>query len=491
MQASCLLTLHKRILMVALLGVLVTGLLVSLATAIPLYQNARTSLAENNRISTQAQAAAINNLLEKYRGIARQFTSRTEIRRRLQAYQQQQLSLAEIRAFTQPRLADAMRISPAVDALLRLGRNGEVIAQLGQLVNPHEVNKFLRHPSSTQQYIFSGGGKMQLMITADIFDEEGEKLGQDILFFNLQELAKQLVAPTSFGEEAQQLLIHWPTRQQLVGHPLAGLKLQAVDQQLNRLQGHLSTRQQELLVRSQMSDREQLAFSAPLGSQGWTLVIQRPASLFYLSVWERLWLPFITTFCMLVLATLVMTRTLQPLIQDAREQSLQDSLTGLANRNQLEQTLERRVALARHQSKRLAVIFMDLDYFKEVNDSLGHQAGDRILQLVGQRLSRLMREEDLLGRLSGDEFLILVDTSQDRGTAERLATRIIQAIQEPFQLEQQLINLGASLGISHFPEDGLEARDLIRRADLAMYQAKQEGRNNWKTFTRKLDPRTS
>jgi len=486
MKNTRFVSLHRRIMVFSLLGVLLTGLLVGGATGIPLYQNARANLEETTLVNTQAQGEIINNLLEKYQGIAQQFTSRTEIRRRLEGYLQGELTVEEVRAFSEPRLADAMSLSSAVEGLLRLAEDGRVIAQLGVDLNPHEVRKRLATTAEDHQQLIARDNQQLLLITAPIHNEQGQQLGQDVLFFNLDEITEVLACTERFGPLAQQQLTHLNTDQQLFAvatsqHLQLGLldpQLHAIKQQL--LEGQVG---QQLI----QSHQQQVVFYTPLAASNWALIIQRPADDFYNPAWAALVWPGTTILIMLLLSALGLARVLHPLLEDVTQQTQHDSLTGLVNRSFLEQKLETAVALAERQKARISVIFMDLDHFKEVNDTLGHQAGDQLLHLVAKRLKSLMRQKDIVGRLSGDEFLILLENQQDTQAAEQLAQRIIQSLTHPFILDQQEVNIGVSLGISHYPQDANKAKDLIRKADLAMYQAKEKGRNTWQGFTSELD----
>ncbi|RMF42743.1 MAG: diguanylate cyclase [Deltaproteobacteria bacterium] len=164
-----------------------------------------------------------------------------------------------------------------------------------------------------------------------------------------------------------------------------------------------------------------------------------------------------------------------------------DNLTGLPNRRLFQDHLRQTLALAQREVRQFAVIFVDLDYFKEVNDSFGHAAGDRLLRDVADRLRQLMRESDLLARLGGDEFVVLfTEISQPEGTVAALK-RLLHAFEEPFEVEGQAVNVSASLGVAFYPRDGKSIDDLLKAADIAMYQAKAEGRNCYRLFSDRVD----
>jgi diguanylate cyclase (GGDEF)-like protein len=162
---------------------------------------------------------------------------------------------------------------------------------------------------------------------------------------------------------------------------------------------------------------------------------------------------------------------------DARHRALHDALTGLPNRVRFHDLLERAIVRAAAQGNRLAVLFIDLDRFKEVNDTLGHAAGDELLRAVARRLREAVRDTDVVARMSGDEFTVLLDGIGDRDKALDVAEKVRRRLAEPAELSSQTLNPVATIGVSLFPEDGEDADTLLMRADTAMYHAKEAGRN--------------
>jgi diguanylate cyclase (GGDEF)-like protein/PAS domain S-box-containing protein len=158
-----------------------------------------------------------------------------------------------------------------------------------------------------------------------------------------------------------------------------------------------------------------------------------------------------------------------------------DALTGLPNRSLLYSRLRHTIDRARRDSTLCAVLLLDLDGFKAVNDTLGHEAGDRLLQLAGSRLSQRLRDTDTLARLGGDEFVVVLDHLSVAGDAGRMAQALIEQLSTPFQLAKgKQISISGSGGISLFPANGDDAESLIRRADAALYRAKAAGRGAWR-----------
>lgn len=166
-----------------------------------------------------------------------------------------------------------------------------------------------------------------------------------------------------------------------------------------------------------------------------------------------------------------------------------DSLTNLPNRNLFLQRLEHE-ALSCDRSKRsLALLYIDLDRFKDVNDSLGHDMGDKLLVEVSRRLKNTVREIDTVSRLSGDEFTIILGQIDDQLSVQRVCQQLLDRLSAPLQLDTEVVHLTASIGVSFYPEDATETEALQRQADQAMYSAKTQGRNRYQFFTAELQQR--
>ncbi len=162
-----------------------------------------------------------------------------------------------------------------------------------------------------------------------------------------------------------------------------------------------------------------------------------------------------------------------------------DVLTGLPNRTLLTDRVNQAINIAQRNQQHLSLMFFDLDRFKNVNDTLGHGVGDELLIQVSQRLQAIVREQDTVARIGGDEFvLLLLDTNVDGAT--RVAEKLMNSIAEPFRVHHHEISITPSIGISVYPDDGRDFDGLLKSADIAMYRAKQSGRNNYHFFTLKM-----
>lgn len=169
--------------------------------------------------------------------------------------------------------------------------------------------------------------------------------------------------------------------------------------------------------------------------------------------------------------------------QAMTELATTDSLTGLLNRVSFNYQLENALETALGQSAQVALLFIDLDYFKEINDVRGHEVGDQLLVQVAQRLRLNRREADSVARLGGDEFAIILQIKNATEIIGRICTQIIESLNEPFNIgDNEDCRIGASIGISIYPDQADNPTELIRQADIAMYQAKEDGRNVWSFF---------
>ena len=170
-----------------------------------------------------------------------------------------------------------------------------------------------------------------------------------------------------------------------------------------------------------------------------------------------------------------------------RHQAFHDLLTGLPNRASFVEHLEAALRRAKRAGWPLGLLFLDLDLFKRVNDSLGHDAGDRLLRVTAERIRRAVREADLLFRVGGDEFTVLLEDVRGPEEAAMVAARVLEAVAEPLMLQEQEVAVSASVGIALYPRDATVGERLLKNADTAMYRAKELGRDRYAFFAPEVD----
>jgi diguanylate cyclase (GGDEF)-like protein/PAS domain S-box-containing protein len=193
------------------------------------------------------------------------------------------------------------------------------------------------------------------------------------------------------------------------------------------------------------------------------------------------------TGAVIVFRDVTATRLLEKKLTHAAQH---DSLTGLPNRALLSDRVGQAIALARRQKSQAAVLFLDLDGFKEVNDSLGHSVGDKVLQSVARRLLDCVRTPDSVSRQGGDEFVVLLQELHNPEDVAATAKRILEAVEEVHFIDHHRINVSGSIGVSVYPGDGRDVETLFKNADAAMYQAKKNGRKQCWFFGQAINART-
>lgn len=171
-------------------------------------------------------------------------------------------------------------------------------------------------------------------------------------------------------------------------------------------------------------------------------------------------------------------------------QAYHDALTGLPNRTYFKERVQERLEYAKKQQKKLAILFLDLDHFKYINDTLGHIVGDEILRGVSQRLQQVKDTNPFIARMGGDEFTILIPEFQDINEVTNQAQRILDALQPPFIVEDQEFHLSGSIGIAYYPQDGRDMDTIVKNADLAMYKAKDAGKSTYKLYSPDMSNRS-
>jgi diguanylate cyclase (GGDEF)-like protein/PAS domain S-box-containing protein len=167
-----------------------------------------------------------------------------------------------------------------------------------------------------------------------------------------------------------------------------------------------------------------------------------------------------------------------------------DELTGLPNRSMFHQRVGRALARARRRGRQLAILFIDLDRFKNINDTLGHDAGDRVLDEIAARLRGCLRETDTVGRLGGDEFVVLIEEVADPAEVALVAQKVLAEVARPIALGAQEVHITASIGISTYPADSEDMQGLMKNADIAMYRAKEQGKNNYQFYSAQMNVHT-
>lgn len=609
---------RRKAVLLAVLGILVSGILVAVVTAVPIYQSSREGLERSTLMGIQAQGAALDNLVQRYEGVARQITSRTEIRHRLAAYVDGEISHEDLVAFTAPRLSDALDSSPALVGIERLGPFGELVVEAGVGGEAPSLS-MLDDLTGIESHLVELDDGIVWRSVAPILDEQGRRLGTDVLFFEVDGLVQLLKRARTLEPTARGFLYN-RREGRAVGVDTAGtgLAMAPADEVLSSDVSQIDAAGSGVIWPT-LDDRDGVLFYTPVGGGRCLLLVEMGFWKFYQPVLMRLLWPLGLVVLLLPIVAWLSARALRPVLrrlteqadeiehsagelrlaasvfegtgeaimitspnhrilrvnpaftritgfaadkvagrpmtdlfeleasesahleaicrrlgrgqswegemdyrtrrgerltalqtisavtdergeishyihifnditaskaaeQRMRHQAHHDSLTDLPNRASLRYRIGEAVERARSAEGRLAVLFLDLDYFKDVNDRLGHAVGDRLLREVAERLRRVLRHEDTVGRLGGDEFLILLEGLPAPRFAGQVAGKVVEVLTRPFEIEGESIEIGASIGIAVFPEQADDAEALISHADAAMYDAKAAGRDTYRYF---------
>lgn len=268
---------------------------------------------------------------------------------------------------------------------------------------------------------------------------------------------------------------------------LEKLQQQGYAFQLSRL--HPDTGKEDIFSRSDSDlDELQVTKNINIPNGEWSMTISRSSD-FTLHILVGM---ILSLFCASIFTLLIRRISLEPellrelvrkKISQLEQLAFNDDLTGLANRRSVTEQLDRAILRARREGNNLALMYLDLDDFKNTNDSAGHEGGDKLLIEVAQRLKDTVRETDIVGRLGGDEFVVILTHIKNTESVQLVAEKIINNISKPLHLEQMAVTVGVSVGIVIAPQDGVSSEVLLRNADLAMYKSKQSGKNKVTFYT--------
>lgn len=609
---------RKRIILFTLLGILLTGALVGASTTIPMYKSARAHIEQANIINSKAHVAAIQNQLSQYHIIAEQLTSRTEIKKRLEAYVADDISLAELREFTQPRLQEPATQARHLAALIRYTNDGTIASAVGSLAE--QLRRFDLTDTAFKTVMLEEPKSTKLIrIATPIYDQQQQQIGLDVLYFYTDAFTKLLGNIDIFGGKAELYLTNMDTGATLsFDYHSQEIHYRRLTEREKAFLLKTNTRQTTLLNHKDKQQDLTYVFS-PFESHPLMLIIKVPTRTFYQAAYQDLQWAIASIVAMLLFGTLLGHIAITPLIRrlakqadelkqntielriaanvfehthepiaisdanltlmranegfyellgipndtsligrnlldyispdskqhsgystflsaitkhnswrgeiwyqseadgriistptlqsttavknhngeveyfihifsDISEQKIIenqikrqasiDTLTSLPNRGSMLFALKRAIHKCQPE-KYCALLFMDLDGFKPVNDQHGHQIGDKLLRQVAQRLRSIVREGDFVGRYGGDEFLMIINQLPSKANSAARSQAIIEHLSAPYKIEHLEINIGVSIGIAHYPSEGLEAEKIIQAADEAMYRAKDAGRNRY------------
>lgn len=609
---------RKRIILLSMLGILLTGALVGASTTLPMYISVRNHIEQSNTTNAHAQVAAIENQLSQYHIIANQAASQPNTRQHFKRYESGQLSLQQLREYNQSLLLDATQKIKDLAAFIRYTHDGKTAGAVGPLAR--HLNRFdVSETRFKTVALDNDENTILIRVSAPIMNEKNETIGMDVLYFFSDPFITLLNNIDIFKHQAELFVTNLET-QRTLSYNYKNRRI-AYDflNEYELKKANTATTEKPSLSHLFLDDKDYTYIFAPFESHPLMLVLKVPSRSFYQAAYQDLQWAVGSILFMLIFGgvlghvaispltrrlaeqadrlkqntlelqiaanvfehtheaivisdanlnilrvnqgfydligiessiqltgrnlldyispdtkqlsgystflsaithnnswrgeiwyqtesegRLVSTPTLQSITavknhrkeveyfihifsdiseQKAIEHQMKrqaniDVLTGLPNRGSMLLALKRAIHKC-SLDKFCAVLFMDLDGFKPVNDQHGHPVGDVLLQQVAQRLREVVREGDFIGRYGGDEFLMIINQLPSKANSAARSQHIIEHLSQPYKVNDINITIGVSIGIAHFPSEGLEAEVLIQAADDAMYRAKQAGRNRY------------
>ncbi|MBD3640485.1 MAG: diguanylate cyclase [Marinobacter sp.] len=488
---------HKRhIIITAVVAVVLTGILVATIVATPLINQIHTRAELSAASFADAEAASIRAAFDQHRNLAAQTASRSELARRLSQYDTGELTQTELVSYTRPRLEDAVEGLTNLQAILRYDADGSELLRIGPMADDLPARLPFREKLDILTYPLDSGATSPplLHVASPITSEAGQVVGFDLLLFSLESLRSLFQSP----DNSQICLLDSDrTKRITIDQTTGQFQLTPADPCLaNRLEVHTS--EEGASFRGRLEDGTRvMSFLRPLPGYDWEVHVWAKTNEIFGTVIRDIVFSVLVTLALSLLAGVLVWRSLRPVLRrmaqqtsdlarsnreleqaqrQIRRQADHDLLTGLPNRAALLSALGHTIDRAKENNSRFALMFVDLDHFKPVNDKYGHQAGDELLKVIGKRLSGCVREEDVVGRHGGDEFLVITAPLGNTDDAGVIGEKITAVAAQPFRIEDDAVQVGASVGVAIYPDNGTTVEALLKASDAAMYQAKASGR---------------
>lgn len=435
----------------------------------PLSDRLREEHTEEIRHFLSSGVWLLEGVLSKQRDLARQTASRTAIRKKQAAYLQGGVSLEELVAFSAPKLADAMEASRTIMGISRFAPGGELLFAVGEPLPPDIAAACFpsRHNGLRMLGPIRAGSVHRLLYCSPIEDSAAGYVGTDVLVFADTDIQRVVDVPqvglANFAIVRAGRIIYWPRE---------------LDDTASR--GVLET----YLARG-ITDRGYILASQLLAHSDWQLYAVVSKARFFGDLNRQRVILLVAIFTVTVLVFLLAVLALRPVIQALlREQRLfelsrRDGLTGLYNHTYLQELLEHELERARRHGHALSVLMFDIDHFKTVNDSYGHQVGDAVLARIGEVVKGTLRKIDHAARYGGEEFMVILPETGNNSAAT-LAERLrVGVARERVPTVAGKLSVTISIGVvTYVPGNGhCDRQQLVEQADRAMYASKEGGRN--------------
>ncbi|WP_372985677.1 diguanylate cyclase domain-containing protein [Marinobacter sp.] len=488
---------HKRhIIITAVIAVVLTGILVATIVATPLINQIHSRAELSAASFADAEAASIRAAFDQHHNLAAQTASRSELARKLAQYLEGEITRTELAEFTRPRLEDAAEGLTNLQAILRYDADGSELIRIGPIADALPARLPFEEQLDILVYpLASGTTSPPLLHVASPITSEDQVVGYDLLLFSLNSLRSLFEGP----DNSQICLLDSDRTKRITLDRTTGQFVMTAADPCLADQLKVQTSKEGESFRATLEDGTRvMSFLRPLPDYDWEVHVWAETNEIFGTVIRDIVFSVMVTLALSLLAGLLAWRSLRPVLRRMAQQASElarsneelqqaqrkirrqadyDLLTGLPNRAALLNSLGQAINRAKGDASRFALMFVDLDHFKPVNDRYGHQAGDELLKVIAKRLEGCIREEDVVGRHGGDEFLVITSPLANTDDAEVIAQKIIAVAAQPFRIEDDAVQVGASVGVAIYPDNGATVTELLQASDAAMYRAKASGRS--------------
>jgi diguanylate cyclase (GGDEF)-like protein len=488
---------QRKIYLYTVSFLLVMAIIITAIALIPMYRSLRRAEEKGLIFARDSSVLIIDAYISRIKDVARQISSRTKARILLQDYNAGKISHADMKLYLDRILDSALKSSTQLRAIRRFDQNGHELTAVGvsidQSMQPNSLitDKLVTHGP------FNKAGHSYLTLLSPIYTPAHKYVGADLLLFDItnlqnniyQKIQNRLGQIILAYKDGQKIRIFNSVTQSWASQLIQQPKLLGV------LESAIRKNTSGMASRQISNDKIFIAYS-PIHHMNWGVgVIIKQKELFAsiqtilryivltIVVVSALWI-LVLLICLRPLSgrILMHTNELETEIEKGKQalskanEKLQhlvdhDFLTGLVSRRGFHALFSKALAHAKRHQKQLLVAYIDINQFKQINDQLGHDMGDEILQDLGRRLKQAFREEDIIARLGGDEFVLIV-LDADEAMIPAMINKIKGVTDKPFISDGQLINYSISVGLAHYPHDAQSLDGLLQASDVKMYQDK-------------------
>ena len=483
----------------AVIAIVIISIIVTLVSVTPLYLKLREIEKRDLIFARDTSSLLINGYFSRLKDIARQVSSRTKAKQLLEDYENRKISYDEMNQFLSTILNAALKSNVEMVGIARVNLNGEIMSEVG--LKP-KAQYFLKGDDRLPLKLYSPyyeDNHHYLTVLSPVLDTSNQEIGYDIILFDVTNFHG--VIQNKLQHRLGEIIIAYLDDGKVnLFEDIKKLKdsgkIVQINDKLSSLLLNVISHRAEGVTELKINNKPNYIAYAPLGVNNWGIAVIIKKSDLFGSIQVILLMILATVFVVIILFIIGIVLCLKPLsgkiilyskelqdrikqaqeeLKDANEKlsylAIHDPLTRVMNRRGIEEVLVKELSKVKRYQFQLTVLFVDLDKFKRINDELGHHIGDDVLIEVSKRLQKALREGDIVGRLGGDEFIIVAPYLKLED-AHIIVTRIRELLKEPIMAKEHKLFIEVSIGVSNAPKHGDTPDNLLKLADKLMYEEK-------------------